>query len=101
MTETQDRVLRDHSGVCVHGIQMYCGNVTAETGERCPGGRRVTREDLIDALHQVISPPYQRIQPDWVRWHIAAQTTRAVATAAVDAALRGLMVKDTLQEGKD
>ena len=37
-----DRVLRDHSGECVHGVQMYCGNVIAETGERCPGGREVT-----------------------------------------------------------
>ena len=37
-----DRVLRDHDGKCVHGVKMYCGNVIAETGKRCPGGREVT-----------------------------------------------------------
>ena len=46
-----NRVLRDHSGKCVHGVKMYCGNVIAETGERCPGGREVTARPMVETSH--------------------------------------------------
>ncbi len=41
--------LRDHSLPCEHGVEVYCGNVIAETGKRCPGGRAVTEAEIIAA----------------------------------------------------